>query len=252
MNAKLAVTAALSALLGLALGALLFHAEAPMSAPAPDCPPPPAALLPPPRAEPRADAPAAPPVPAERPPPAPVAPFALPPGTAAPPLPPPLDPAPALAALDERVRDLERQLALERAIRKGTEGERIEPPANLAPRFRDEQQLLTTFNQALKAAGFPGQVSNIDCTEHPCIVFGTGFGERGDMEKLKGQLGPYEEDSFSTWGFGTGDGKKEHRFFGVAVMPSSKGPPDEAVQKRVSFRVNQMHEASKPPPAPRP
>ncbi|MBL8921890.1 MAG: hypothetical protein JNJ54_23770 [Myxococcaceae bacterium] len=246
MNAKLAITGVLSALLGVALGYLLFHAEpppaAPVAAPEPAVAPPlkvaaPVAAppAPSPAAAPAAPASAAPP---QMPPPALVA----------PPLPAPLPPD--VAALDERVRDLERQLAIERAIRRGTEGERIEPPANLAPRFRDEQQLLTTFNQALKAAGFPGQVSNIDCTEHPCIVFGTGFGDRGDMEKLKGQLGPYEEDSFSTYGFGTGDGKKEHRFFGVAVMPSSKGPPDEAVQKRVGFRVNQMHEASKPPKTP--
>lgn len=248
MNAKLAVTAALSALLGLALGYPLFRVGAPPPASAPDCPSPQVGLAPAPRAEPRA----ALPVEVDRPVAAPTTPAAPPSGasTAAPPLPPPLDPAPAIAALDEKVRDLERQLAVERAIRKGAEGERIEPPANLAPRFRDEQQLLTTFNQALKAAGFQGQVSNIDCTEHPCIVFGTGFGERGDMEKLKGQLGPYEDDSFSTYGFGTGDGKKEHRFFGVAVMPSSKGPPDEAVQKRITFRVNQMHEASKPPKQP--
>ncbi|MBL8933031.1 MAG: hypothetical protein JNM69_00670, partial [Archangium sp.] len=164
----------------------------------------------------------------------------------------PTEPEPAVVALEQKVQDLERQLSIERAIRKGTEGERIEPPANLPPRFRDEKQLLTTFNQALKNAGFPGQVSNIDCTEHPCIVFGTGFGERGDMEKLKGQLGAYENDSFSTYGFGTGDNKKEHRFFGVAVMPEMKGPPDEATAKRVSFRVNQMHEASKPPPPPKP
>jgi hypothetical protein len=248
MNAKLAVTAALSVLLGLALGYALFHA---------DPPPPVTPTAAPVRAEvvvpPGSPAPVAAP---ERAPVAavPATPPAAPPAAApvAPPLPTPLPPdvAPVVAALDERVRDLERQLAIERAIRKGTEGERIEPPPNLAPRFRDEQLLLTTFNQALKAAGFPGQVSNIDCTEHPCIVFGTGFGDRGDLEKLKGQLGPYEEDSFSTYGFGTGDGKKEHRFFGVAVMPSSKGPPDEAVQKRVGFRVNQMHEASKPPKTP--
>jgi hypothetical protein len=163
-------------------------------------------------------------------------------------LPSATEPPPIVAQLEEKVQDLERQLSIERAIRRGTEGEAVPPPSNLAPRFRDEQLLLTTFNAALKAAGFPGQVSNIDCTEHPCLVFGTGFGERGDMEKLKGQLGPYEHDSFSTYGFGTGDGKKERRFFGVAVLPESKGPPDEALQKRITFRVNQMHEASKPPP----
>lgn len=236
MNAKLAITAVVSLLVGLGLGALLFSTERTVVVAAPTTAPV-APLIPTPieRATPSAPVVNAP------------APSSLPtPAT-------PTAPAPVVVvALQEKVQDLERQLSIERAIRKGTEGERIEPPANLPPRFRDEQQLLTTFNQALKQAGFPGQVSNIDCTEHPCIVFGTGFGERGDMEKLKGQLGPYENDSFSTYGFGTGDGKKEHRFFGVAVMPEMKGPPDEATTKRVSYRVNQMHEATKPPPAPKP
>lgn len=240
MNAKLAITAVVSLLVGLGLGFLLFSKEPTVVVAAPTTPP--VARV----------TPTAPVTPIERATPsAPVVNAAEPSPLATPAT--PNAPAPVVVvALQEKVQDLERQLSIERAIRKGTEGERIEPPANLPPRFRDEQQLLTTFNQALKQAGFPGQVSNIDCTEHPCIVFGTGFGERGDMEKLKGQLGPYENDSFSTYGFGTGDGKKEHRFFGVAVMPEMKGPPDEAMTKRVSYRVNQMHEASKPPPAPKP
>jgi hypothetical protein len=237
---KLPLVAAASALLGLAAGYLLFHQpEAPavterviekvVVAPAPRQ----AAPSPPPSA-----------VAAPAPTPAPVTPTGANPTTALAPEP---VATPQAVVLEEKVAELERQLAIERAIRRGTEGERIEPPPGLPPRFRDEQLLLTTFNQALKQAGFPGQVLNIDCTEHPCIVFGTGFGDRGDLEKLKGQLGPYEDDSFSTYGFGTGDGKKEHRFFGVAVMPERKGPPDEATQKRISYRVNQMHEASKPP-----
>lgn len=248
MNGKLAVTAVVSLLVGLGLGYLLFSSEpAPAVAAAASPTPAPVPTIVVARPAPTAAAVErpSPPLPAS----APVvnAPSSSPTPSA------PTEPEPAAVALQEKVQDLERQLSIERAIRKGTEGERIEPPANLAPRFRDETQLLTTFNQALKQAGFPGQVSNIDCTEHPCIVFGTGFGERGDLEKLKGQLGAYENDSFSTYGFGTGDGKKEHRFFGVAVMPESKGPPDEATQKRVSYRVNQMHEASKPsPPAPKP
>jgi hypothetical protein len=242
MNVRLLVTAAVSLLAGLALGFLLFSGEAPKEAQ-------PLARSPPPSRV---------PAPIERALVAPAVataplPVASNPAPAAPNAPnAPVDPTPATLALEAKVQDLERQLNLERAIRKGTEGERIEPPANLAPRFRDEQQLVTTFNAALKAAGFPGQVSNIDCTEHPCLVFGTGFGERGDLEKLKGQLGPYEHDSFSTYGFGTGDGKREHRFFGVAVMPEMKGPPDEETQKRITFRVNQMHEASKPQVAPKP
>ncbi len=238
MNGKLLITAVVSLLAGLGLGYVLFHSEAPTfdrsTVATPSVPP-------------TQERPQVAPAAVVVAPPAPVAPApSIVVAAAAPTA--PVEHTPVTLALEAKVQDLERQLNLERAIRKGTEGERIEPPANLAPRFRDEQQLLTTFNAALKAAGFPGQVSNIDCTEHPCLVFGTGFGERGDLEKLKGQLGPYENDSFSTYGFGTGDGKKEHRFFGVAVMPETKGPPDEATQKRITYRVNQMHEASKPTP----
>lgn len=239
MNGKLAVTAVCALLVGLGLGYLLFSSERSAVVEVPPSPQPTV----------RAPAPAVRPVE----PVAAAAPVAVVPVVASAPAPAPVEAEPAaIVVLQEKVQDLERQLSIERAIRKGTEGERIEPPANLPPRFRDEQLLLTTFNQALKQAGFPGQVSNIDCTEHPCLVFGTGFGERGDLEKIKSQLGPYENDSFSTYGFGTGDGKKEHRFFGVAVMPELKGPPDEATTKRISYRVNQMHEASKPAPPPKP
>lgn len=163
---------------------------------------------------------------------------------------PPPDPQ-ATATLTARVQDLEHQLAIERAIRKGSEGERIEPPPGMPPRLRDEKLLLETFNAALKAGGFPGQVSNIDCSEHPCIVYGTGFGDRGDLEKLqeKGLLGPYSKDSFTTFGFGSDDGTREHRFFAVAVLPSS-GNRDNEARRRLSFRVDQMYEASKPPSPP--
>ena len=248
MNGKLAVTAVCSLLAGLGLGYLLFSTERSAVVEASPSPQPTVSARPTPSPAVRPVEPVAAAAPVA------VAPVAAVPSAAVPSAAAPVEVEPAaVVVLQEKVQDLERQLSIERAIRKGTEGERIEPPPNLPPRFRDEQLLLTTFNQALKQAGFPGQVSNIDCTEHPCLVFGTGFGERGDLEKLKGQLGPYENDSFSTYGFGTGDGKKEHRFFGVAVMPELKGPPDEATVKRISYRVNQMHEASKPPPpAPKP
>lgn len=244
MSPRLIVTALASLGLGFGLGALVTRPDerfTPPPSPAPlvRAPAAPPAELGPAPSSPSPTTPV-PPAPTDGPPPpAPVR-------STPPPVPGIEGLAAAVAPLEERVRELEHQLAVERHLRKGTEGERIEPPPGLPPRFRDEQQLLSTFTQALKAAGFPAQVSAIDCTEHPCIVFGTGFGERGDMDKLKGQLGPYEEDSFSTFGFGTSDGKKEHRFFGVAVMPAQKGPPDEAVSKRIGFRMNQMHDASKP------
>ncbi len=236
MNAKLALTAGASLLFGLGLGFLIFHGDptalvAPATA---TCPP---STLP--RPEPRREQPefaTAEPSPRA----APTAPAAAPPSD-----------APATATLAARIQDLEHQLAIERAIRKGSEGERIEPPPGMPARLRDEKLLLETFNAAIKAGGFPGQVSNIDCSEHPCIVYGTGFGDRGDLEKLqeKGLLGPYSKDSFSTYGYGSDDGTEQHRFFGVAVMPSGEKRDDEA-RRRLSFRVEQMHEASKPPVPP--
>lgn len=164
----------------------------------------------------------------------------------APPAAEPLEPAAVVVRLEQQVAELERQLAVEQLMRQGVEGERITTPPGLPSRLRDEKQLLATFSTALKAAGFDGQVSSIDCTEHPCIVYGTGFGERGDLDKLKGHLGPYQDDSFSVFGFGSSDGKKEHRFFGVAVLPGSSERPDEVTQKRLTFRINQMREVSQP------
>lgn len=242
MNLRSIVTSVVSVFAGVGLGYLLFHHERePVVGTASDAVttrPAPRASAPPPSTAPT---PTSGPTPPSSPPP-----------SAQPAAPSPPELAPQVIKLEQRVQELEQQLAIERAIRRGTEGEAISPPPNLPARFRDEKLLLTTFNEALQKAGFAGQVTNIDCTEHPCLVFGTGFGERGDMEKLKSELGPYEHDSFSTYGFGSKDGKKEHRFFGVAVMPELKGPPDEATQKRTTFRVNQMYEASKPPPSPSP
>lgn len=159
----------------------------------------------------------------------------------------PVDAGPRDAlALEARVQDLERQLAVEHQLRVGAEGEHVAAPAALPARFRDEKQLLETFNTALKAAGFAdAQVENIDCTEHPCIVYSRGFGEREDMERLKPFLGSYREDGLSTFGFANGEGSKVKRFFGVAVMPGADEDND-ALLRRLNFRVQQMYEVSKP------
>lgn len=155
-----------------------------------------------------------------------------------------------LTLLRARVAQLEATLETELKLRRANEGAAVEPPAGLDPRFRDEQRLVSTFNAALKEAGFPGQVSSVDCSEHPCIVFGTGFGDRGDMEKLSkaSAFEAYAKDSLSTFGFLRGKDDPASRFFGVAVMPNAGGPLSEELLKRVSFRARQMEEVSRPPP----
>lgn len=173
--------------------------------------------------------------------------------TAAPPPEGPRSPAPvterppeSVEALQVKVAQLERQLAVEHQLRVGTEGEQITPPANLPARFRNEKQLLDTFNAALKAAGFAeAQVENIDCTEHPCIVYGRGFGSREDVDKLKPHLGAYQHDGLSAFGFVNGEGENLKRFFGMAVMPDGDDDSD-ALHRRLNHRVEQMYEVSKP------
>ena len=182
------------------------------------------------------------PEPQRAPPSAPPAPGTPPPPTA------------EVTRLQERIAQLEAQLETELKVRRANEGAPIRVPAGLPGRLRDEQQLVATFNAALKEAGFKGQVSNVDCSEHPCIVFGTGFGDRGDMEKLSATpaFSAYAKDSLSTFGFGRGkDNDPANRFFGVAVLPGQNGPPAEDLNKRIAFRVRQMEEVSRPPPPPK-
>ncbi|MCA3012979.1 MAG: hypothetical protein INH41_11360 [Myxococcaceae bacterium] len=153
----------------------------------------------------------------------------------------------AVEALEAKVEALERQLTVERQLRAGTEGERGDAPTDLPRRFTDQRLLLQTFNAGLKAAGFAdAQVENIDCTEHPCIVYGHGFGERHDLQRLRPFLGPFQQDDFSTFGFVAGEGPSARRFFGVAVMPDDAS---DALDKRINHRVRQMYEASMPPRA---
>jgi hypothetical protein len=158
----------------------------------------------------------------------------------------PAGPPESIETLQAKVAELERQLAVEHQLRVGTEGEQITPPANLPARFRNEKQLLDTFNAALKAAGFAeAQVENIDCTEHPCIVYGRGFGAREDVDRLKPHLGAYQHDGLSTFGFANGEGANLTRFFGMAVMPDGDDRTD-ALHRRLNHRVQQMYEVSKP------
>jgi hypothetical protein len=161
-------------------------------------------------------------------------------------------PSPEVAQLQSRIEQLESALENELKLRRALGGSPIEAPPGLAPRFRDEKQLVATFNAAFKEAGFPAQVTSVDCSEHPCIVFGTGFGGRHDTEKLvaASAFAPYANDLLSTHSFIREKDDPAHRFFGVAVLPTERGDiPAEALNKRISSRVQQMEEVSRPPPS---
>lgn len=238
---KLAATAMLSLLVGLGLGWLAFHSDPVMQ------------TIETPGAVQVVERAAPPQVRVIEKTPALPTPGVAPVATAnAPALPSP-PPSPEVAQLQSRIEQLESALENELKLRRALGGSPIEVPAGIAPRFRDEKQLVATFNAAFKEAGFPGQVTSVDCTEHPCIVFGTGFGDRDDMEKLTATaaFAAYAKDGLSTFSFMRGKEDPANRFFGVAVMPDENDDlAGDALHKRISFRVRQMEEVSRPPPTP--
>lgn len=182
--------------------------------------------------------------------PAPIA--AAAPSAAQPAMPAPESRDSELNALRAQVEQLKGQLETELKIRRATEGAPIRAPAGVDERFTNEKRLVETFNKALKEAGFDkAQVSNVDCSEYPCIVFGNGFGERDDIPKLmkSSAMSDYRDDHTSSWGFSR-SGDPASRFFAIAVTPKGS-ERDEAMEKRINFRVQQMEEVSRPPP-PRP
>ncbi len=180
-----------------------------------------------------------------------------------PPLQPAAPPAPANAASEERKVDEARLAALQgelialkdklgsrEAERLQLEGEPIAKPANLPSRF-DPEQLRKSFEASLKEAGFQGAVTEVDCTEYPCILYGNGFGDRSDMDKLRGAAAfkDYADDSSSVhgWGVGKRDGGQRN-YFGVALFPDDHdgGAPDDAFTKRLDHRMRQYWESAKP------
>ena len=118
-------------------------------------------------------------------------------------------------------------------------------PANLDPRFASGA-LLANVSQALREAGFTGaQVTSIDCSEYPCIVYGDGFNARDDTDKLKKTqaLAPYTSDRMSTFGWGSG-ADKQMPHWGLTVVPSDDPTPHADMLKRLRYRAAQMSNAT--------
>lgn len=249
---RLLVGSVVGGVLGFALGAWVFRTPAVVTVAEPVAPSPLAVAASPQRER------SAPPTPAPvehsgapsetAAAPAPAAPAAAPPSAPGL-LPPTLDAQARIAALEAEVRRLTALLEAREQDRLAAEGQALARPPGLPARLVDERALVTNFNAALKEAGFPGQVTNVDCAEYPCIVYGTGFGAKGDMERLQetGAFSAYAKDGAMTYGFQRG-GSADERFFGVAMLPKGD-EPSEALKKRVGFRVRQMEEVSRPPAA---
>ncbi|MBI5548505.1 MAG: hypothetical protein HY901_31875 [Deltaproteobacteria bacterium] len=142
-------------------------------------------------------------------------------------------------ALQKRVHDLEQQLEVERKLRVTAEGTPTERPENLPARFAEER-LRGAIAEGFKALGWKNQITSVDCTEYPCIVYGEGSLRRKEWEQLTstGPLQEYKGDAHWAWGWNDGGEKK----FGIVLQPKASGAGTEA-QKRLNYRVQLMKEA---------
>jgi hypothetical protein len=112
-------------------------------------------------------------------------------------------------------------------------------PPNLAPRFEEKpltQAAMDLFHEINPKA----EVTAVDCTEYPCIVYGTGLTidqaksikSRAGFQAYRddhGSIGMMTDDTFSFW-----------------VVPNDDPNPFGAIDQRASVRINAMFPASLP------
>jgi hypothetical protein len=87
------------------------------------------------------------------------------------------------ACEDELVAQREVIAANERR-RKEAEGEPIAARADTAPRFQPAA-MVQTFERAFASTKIVGRVESVDCTEHPCILFGRLQGDEEGVATLE-------------------------------------------------------------------
>lgn len=150
----------------------------------------------------------------------------------------------------QRAVELEQQIQIERQLRLQSEGSEPEPPPVLAERFQSAALRGAVAKALLELGG--GEVTSVDCTEYPCVVYGELSGVK-EMEKLRDATAfdGYSEDHrdvFSwTTGMRRGNGQPARTFFGIALHPThADGRGD--VRRRLEYRTREMWEAYRPPP----
>lgn len=157
------------------------------------------------------------------------------------------------ALLDENAR-LRQELAAQRAEVAVMQAEQVEDrgealpfPDDLPARFT-EPVLLKSFQQAFADVGMQGEVSHIDCTEYPCIVFGKVQGDTRDLMKQLQQspaFRDYTDDQRRVSGWARDEGGPEE--FAVVLTPKSGGEHDEqeTTTRRIRWRVDQGRAGSR-------
>ena len=156
------------------------------------------------------------------------------------------------AHLREELLSLSRRFEEAQAELKETAGEPLPFPKGIDPRF-GEPALRDAFAKAFAEVGAQGEISSIDCSEFPCIVYGeVDTREHREALDQAGAFGPYKADAHSVnaWSSTVRDksgAPKEKHQFGIALYPrpEDKARRDE-IGKRLKYRNEQVFEAMRP------
>ncbi len=147
---------------------------------------------------------------------------------------------------EKTIAELRDQVADEQAQRVEVEGTPVDWPADIPEKFQADA-LRAQFNAALKEVGYDGEVTEVDCHEYPCIVYGKINDDDGTtLEQLQETqaLAGYKDASNSTSAWGgvkkRADGDHREAAFGIALYPKE---PDEARRGQIERRLRIRHQA---------
>jgi hypothetical protein len=137
------------------------------------------------------------------------------------------------ALLEARVRDLESQLKQEKSKAEAITGKPLSPPSNLPDRFKQEE-LRKAVTAAFQHVSPQAEVTSVDCTEYPCIVYGAGMlGHQSQEINGVPGLEPYVADFRIVT-------INDDGFFAFCAAPSDD--PNDANDLKIRFtaRMTQM------------
>jgi hypothetical protein len=111
-------------------------------------------------------------------------------------------------------------------------------PGNLAPRF-EEEALTQAAMDLVHEISPKAEVTAVDCTEYPCIVYGTGL-TIDQAKSIKGRA------SFQAYQDDHGSIGVENGTFSFWVVPKDDPNPLDAIDQRASVRMAAMSAVSRP------
>jgi hypothetical protein len=143
-------------------------------------------------------------------------------------------PLPSLreALLQARVQELQTELKKRDKDAAQPGFEPLTPPANLPDRFK-QATLVSAVQDAIHGINPKAEVTSVDCTEYPCIVYGTGLTvPQAQSLRDASALQQYAGDHGALGVAGD--------TFSVFFMPKDDSNPPDAVARRMSNRTTEM------------